>query len=623
MDKRTILAIVLVVIILTASMVIQATFFSGDTTASTTAATAEETTQTSAEVAQPEQKPTVTTVDKGDLNRSSEKFTFETDLYEVVFDPVGASISSLMMKEHADADGNHVDIVFNGEYGNNAFLLYWGDDTANPILDTFAYTVSGNRIVFSNDYTTASGQPFTIVKTFEFKDGEYLFAVDVDIVGGEGFTGLNTDGYAFTLAYEPQVGPAFTQMKNNNYDYRRVYVDAYNNKGKLKKSNVKFNKGSYETTAQVQWMSLTGKYFVVVAMAEDNTIGYKYTALQGSTAEVMQTDSLFVSRPATGSSSNDRIYFYAGPQLKKYLGSYYSGMDNAWGLRNTALDSVMESGSFFGWLENILKWALNLLYKIIPNYGVGIILLTIIIKVLLWPLTKKSTSSTAKMSALQPQLKAIQEKYKDNPQKMNQETAALYKETGVSPLGGCLPMLLQFPILIAMYGLLNKHFELRGAMFIPGWIPDLSVPETIATLGFNLPLLGNEIHLLPILYTVSMIFSMKYTQNSQNQSNGQGKGMMWFFTYGMPILFFFILYSAPSGLLLYWSVQNMLSMGQQFYTNYRMKKHPEAYAPKNVSEKKEPEAVRRYQEKLKKLEEQKKRLEDEKAKQAKNNGKKK
>ena len=611
MDKRTILAIVLVVIILTASMVIQATFFSGDTTASTTAATTEETAQTTTEVAQAEQKPAVTAVDTGNLNRSSEKFTFETDLYEVVFDPVGASISSLMMKEHADADGNHVDIVFNGEYGNNAFLLYWGDDMANPILDTFAYTVNGNRIIFSNDYTTASGQPFTIVKTFEFKDGEYLFAVDVDVVGGEGFTGLNTDGYAYTLAYEPQVGPAFTQMKNNNYDYRRVYVDAYNNKGKLKKSNVKFTKGAYETTAQVQWMSLTGKYFAVVAMAGDNTIGYKYTALQGSTAEIVQTDSLFVSRPATGSSSSDRIYFYAGPQLKKYLGSYYSGMDNAWGLRNTNLDQVMESGSILGWLENILKWALNLLYKIIPNYGVGIILLTIIIKLLLWPLTKKSTASTAKMSALQPRLKEIQERYKDNPQKMNQETAALYKEAGVSPLGGCLPMLLQFPILIAMYGLLNKHFELRGAMFIAGWIPDLSVPETILTLGFNIPLLGNEIHLLPILYTVSMILSMKYTQSSQNQSAGQGKGMMWFMTYGMPIIFFFILYSAPSGLLLYWSTQNLISMIQQFYTNYRLKKNPDALAPKTAPAKKEPEAVRRYQEKLKKLEE-------ERARQAKN-----
>ena len=172
-------------------------------------------------------------------------------------------------------------------------------------------------------------------------------------------------------------------------------------------------------------------------------------------------------------------------------------------------------------------------------------------------------------------------------------------------------MLLQFPILIAMYGLLNKHFELRGAMFIAGWIPDLSVPETIFTLGFNLPFLGNEIHLLPILYTVSMIFSMKYTQSSQNQSAGQGKGLMWFMTYGMPIIFFFILYSAPSGLLLYWSTQNLLSMIQQFYTNHKLKKNPDALAPKAVPAKKEPEAVRRYQEKLRKLEE-------ERAKQAKN-----
>ena len=177
-------------------------------------------------------------------------------------------------------------------------------------------------------------------------------------------------------------------------------------------------------------------------------------------------------------------------------------------------------------------------------------------------------------------------------------------------------MLIQFPILIAMYGLLNKHFELRGAMFIPGWIPDLSVPETIATLGFNIPLLGNEIHLLPILYTASMIFSMKYTQSSQNQGAGQGKGMMWFMTYGMPILFFFILYSAPSGLLLYWSAQNALSMIQQFYTNRKMKKNPNALVKADTTAKKEPEAVRRYQEKLKKLEE-------ERARQAKNKNKKK
>ena len=611
MDKRTILAIVLVVIVITASMFIQATLFSGnDTSQNTSSASPAGTTETSSEVSALTEEKVSAIVSKSSA-ASAEKFTLETNLFEITFDPVGASISSLMMKEHADAYGNHVDIIFNGEDGNNAFLMYWGDDLSNPIMDTFSYVVEGTKVIFTNSYKTSSGQSFTIVKTYEFKDDEYLFAVNVDIVGGEGFTGLNSEGYAYTLAYEPQVGPSFTQMKNNNYDYRRVYVDAYNNKGKLKKSMVKFSNGVYTTTSQMQWMSVTGKYFAVVAYPADNTLAYKYTALQGSTDTVVQTDSIYVSRPATGESTSDTIYFYAGPQLKKYLGSYYSGMDNAWGLRNTNLDAVMDGGSILGWLENILKWLLNLLYKVIPNYGVGIILVTVIIKIVFWPLTKKGTESTAKMSALQPRMKEIQEKYKDNPQKMNQETAALYKEAGVSPLGGCLPMLIQFPILIAMYGLLNKHFELRGAMFIPGWIPDLSVPETIATLGFNIPLLGNEIHLLPILYTISMIFSMKYTQSSQNQNASQGKGMMWFMTYGMPILFFFILYSAPSGLLLYWSSQNLLSMIQQFYTNHKLKKNPNALVKTDTTAKKEPEAVRRYQEKLKKLEE-------ERARQAKN-----
>ena len=611
MDKRTILAIVLVVVVITASMFIQATLFSGNDTQNVTGASATATEETTTEVSAVTEEKLSAIVSQSSA-KSAEKFTLETNLFEITFDPVGASISSLMMKEHADAYGNHVDIIFNGENGKNAFLMYWGDDLSDPIMDTFAYTVEGLKVTFTNSYKTASGQSFAIVKTYEFKDDEYLFAVNVDVVGGEGFKGLNSEGYAYTLAYEPQVGPSFTQMKNNNYDYRRVYVDAFNNKGKLKKSMVKFSNGVYTTTSQMQWMSVTGKYFAVVAYPADNTLEYKYTALQGSTDTVVQTDSLYVSRPSTGSSSSDTIYFYAGPQLKKYLGSYYSGMDNAWGLRNTNLDAVMDGGSILGWLENILKWLLNLLYKVIPNYGVGIILVTVIIKIVFWPLTKKGTESTAKMSALQPRMKEIQEKYKDNPQRMNQETAALYKEAGVSPLGGCLPMLIQFPILIAMYGLLNKHFELRGAMFIPGWIPDLSVPETIATLGFNIPLLGNEIHLLPILYTVSMIFSMKYTQNSQNQGASQGKGMMWFMTYGMPILFFFILYSAPSGLLLYWSSQNLLSMIQQFYTNRKLKKNPNALVKTDTTAKKEPEAVRKYQEKLKKIEE-------EKARQAKNN----
>ena len=146
----------------------------------------------------------------------------------------------------------------------------------------------------------------------------------------------------------------------------------------------------------------------------------------------------------------------------------------------------------------------------------------------------------------------------------------IYKEEGINPMGSCLPMLIQFPIFIALYGLLNTNFDLRGSMFIPGWITDLSIPDTIYTLPFSIPLLGPAIHLLPILYVISMILSMKITQSGSTAASSQA-GMMAFMTYGMPILFFFIMYNAPSGLLLYWSTVNIISIGQQLMVNKKKK----------------------------------------------------
>ena len=610
MERKTILAVILCVIVISVSMFVQTTFFSSPETTVDETSPADGSTTTAA-VQKNEYK--VTPLED---HNSTETFEYETDILYITFDPVGASIRSIIMKDHANADGQHVDLVFKGDNDHNAFLTYWGSDLSNPIMDTFDYTIEGSRIVFSHDYMDASGNVFTLKKTFEFKDGDYLFTVTVDVEGGESFAGIDDEGYAYTLAYEPQVGPAFTQMKNNNYDYRRVYINQYKDNGKTKKRTVGFTNGSYETTDSLKWISLTSKYFTVIAAPESN-VAYKYSALQSTDGDIAQTNGIYLSRPATDASSSDTVYFYCGPQLKKYLGSYYNGTDNPWGIRDLNLDDAMESGSALGWLENILKWVLNLLYKGIPNYGVDIILLTILLKLVLWPLSKKGTESTARMSAINPQLQELQVKYKDNPQKLNAETAALYKEAGINPIGGCLPMLLQFPIIIAFYGLLNKHFELRGAMFIPGWIPDLSVPETIFTLGFRIPLLGSEIHLLPIIYTVSMILSMSMT-NAQNKSAANQNGTMKFMTYGMPIIFFFILYSAPSGLLLYWTASNILSIIQQIYTNKKVKNAP---VVEKKTEEKVPEAVRKYQEKLKRIEDEKAKAAKEAAKNAKKNKK--
>jgi YidC/Oxa1 family membrane protein insertase len=188
-----------------------------------------------------------------------------------------------------------------------------------------------------------------------------------------------------------------------------------------------------------------------------------------------------------------------------------------------------------------------------------------LVKILLFPLTKNGSESTLRMQTLSPQIKEIQDKYKDNPTQMNAKMAELYKQEGYNPLSGCLPMFIQFPIFIAMYNLFNNHFDLRGAMFIPGWIPDLSLPESIFNFApYQLPLIGwSDIRLLPIISVGSQRLSGKITQTPDQQSNSQMKIML----YAMPVMFFFILYNVPSGLTLYWIMTNAFSMVQQVLIN--------------------------------------------------------
>ncbi len=504
-----------------------------------------------------------------------ETFKYETNVFNVTFSTKGASVSSLKLKNHANADGQFVDIVYSGETAKKAFMLYWADDFQNPINDNFAYRTEGEKIIFTNSYQNAEGKEFTLVKTYEFKANEYLIKLSVEVQG----EGLEEGVYAYTMSYEPQVGPEIVNPGSGRSaygDYRRFYAGLVSKNNKAKKMAIKLAKdGSFFTTRDLNWLSLTGKYFTVIARPENEEAEYKWSARQRSYSGIAQSNSIYVSIPKSESKKSS-VYFYCGPQLKKYLGSYYSGTDNEWGVRGFNLDDAMEGGSMLGWLENILKWCLMILNKIVPNYGVDIIILTIILKFLLWPLQKKSTESSAKMASISPLVEEIKAKYPNNPQKQNEEVQKLYKEKGINPMGGCLLMLIQFPILIAFYGLLNRHFELRGAMFLPGWIPDLSVPETVFTLGFRLPFLGNQIHLLPVIYTVSMIFSMKFTQMSNQNSSSMGNNQ-WLMTWGMPIFFFFILYGAPSGLLLYWTTQNVLSILQQIYTNNKMKKNPTGF----------------------------------------------
>lgn len=558
MDRNTIIAIILCVIVITVGMTFQQMFA---TNAAAAVSTTEETVE-NAPVAESSSSYKATgTVEESGL------FTVTSESLAVTFNPKGGTIESIHDEK------NDVNLLLKEEGDESSFMLYWGDDKSSPIDDVFAYTtevksVSGKedtitQVTFTRTFVEENtGNEFTIEKKYAVANNdEYMLQLAVTVYTPDGSSiPVNRNGSMYTVSVGSQVGPEFDSL-NGNYDYRRII---YKLESKNKKKTV--NSGSFSSDDAMSWVGVTGKYFAFLVIPETKGIISHSEAVKSEGVTISQKDTVYMTRTASGNSRTTDVYsFYVGPQLSSTLSIYDNAKDNVFGLSDHNLKKALDV-SWLSWLETILKWALEGFYFLIPNYGVAIILLTLLVKALLIPLSKKGTESTAKMSALQPKIQEIQTKYKDDPEAQNAAVSKLYKEEGINPMGSCLPMLIQFPIFIGLYGLLNKDFSLRGAMFIPGWITDLSIPETVFTLPFNIPLLGAKIHLLPILYTLSMIFSMKITQNS-TASSGANKGMTWFMSYGMPIIFFFVLYNAPSGLLVYWSMSNLLSIIQQLVIN--------------------------------------------------------
>ena len=558
MDRNTIIAVILCVIVITVGMAYQQTLLSNEIV---------ETEAT--EVTENIPVPVLASSSFSPLGKDGDSSTFDVSSgsLDITFDPKGGTIESIYDKT------NDVNLILTEENDNNAFMLYWGKDKSSPINDVFDYSVetkevqgkneSISQITFSRSYREEStGTEFVVEKKFAVPENdEYMIQMAVSLYTKDGSPlPINIDSQMYTVSVGSQVGPEF-QSLNGNYDYRRVYYRLAD-----KNSRKTVNSGNFTSTDSMGWAGVVGKYFAFLLIPETQNVVTLTEAVQTTGETISQKNTIYMSRAASGESKTTDVYsFYCGPQLSSTLGIYDNAKDNIFGLSNHQLKKALDV-SWLSWLEKILKVLLEVFYFLVPNYGVAIILLTILTKVILIPLSKKGTESTAKMSALQPKLQELQTKYKDDPETLNTAMAKLYKEEGINPMGSCLPMLIQFPIFIGLYGLLNKDFSLRGAMFIPGWITDLSIPETVFTLPFSIPFIGSAIHLLPIIYTASMIFSMKITQSATSGQAGS-KGMTWFMTYGMSIMFFFILYNAPSGLLLYWTMSNFLAILQQLYTN--------------------------------------------------------
>ncbi|MFP4562289.1 MAG: membrane protein insertase YidC [Spirochaetia bacterium] len=486
----------------------------------------------------------------------------ETDLFEIVFSNRGGTIRSLKLKEHREKDESLVDLIYRGTEEQSAFNIHFGGPSYKPVDSLFSYRQVGNdSYEFSRDFRAPAdnggeGNIFTITKRYVFKPGEYLFELHVEIENAVNeYPNLDVNNTSYTLSFGPQLGPAFQELDGRRA-YRKAiyYADS-------KRQNLRLGRdGIGLIERRSLWQGISGKYFSILAVPD--SANYTVSFYQGPVEGIPVGTQMYLARPPIKSSANvDTFRFYMGPNLAKPMARYDDPRENAFGTQGLNLDEAIDRSRILGWLESILRWILTFFYRLIPNYGVAIILLTIVIKIVLYPITKKSYESTSKMQDLNPKIQEIKEKYKDNPQKMNQEMSALYKREGVSPLGGCLPLLLQMPIFIALYGLLNKHFALRGAAFIPGWINDLSSPESIFNFApTSIPVIGSDIRLLPILFVGTQLISSKFMQSPSQGSQANMKLM----TYAMPIVFFFILYDAPSGLILYWTITNLLTVVQQY-----------------------------------------------------------
>jgi YidC/Oxa1 family membrane protein insertase len=477
------------------------------------------------------------------------------------------------LRKFKNLDGSPVEMLLTppGNVSNEMpFAVSFGDYTAPQVAVPFSLKESsdGNLSTFdfSRSFLSPSGVPFTLHKTYQFYKNEYLFEMDVTVQSSTNdVPALNFNGFAYTLTLGPQIGPHYAKLDGKN-DFRNY---AYWSDSKRQDPGVKMG-ASKELDKRFTWAAIVGKYFTGIVVPLESS----YKVMFDSRSLVPGYDRstiAFERTPLTNSTTTDKFRFYLGPMKKEVLSAYNDPTRNKFHSADLHADEVVTSSILIGWLATLLKYVLDFFFLLIPNYGIAIILLTLATKLVFLPLTFSSSESMAKMAALNPKMQEIRTRLKDKPQQMNQEIAALYKREKVNPLSGCLPLLLQLPVFFALYNLLNGYFELRGAMFIPGWIPDLSAPEALVNFGFTIPLVGwTALRGLPILMVASQIVSSKFTQPSTapQQSGAQAKLMM----YALPIVFLFILYDMPSGLVLYWTVQNALSTAQQLYINHLRKK---------------------------------------------------
>ncbi|NTW10747.1 MAG: membrane protein insertase YidC [Chlorobiaceae bacterium] len=480
--------------------------------------------------------------------------TVENDLFRATLSSKGATLKSLVLKKHLDGNRKPFNLVTNSGKGALSLLFQTKDDQkkidtrdlyfSSLSVDTLR-TISGKQtcsVIYHLDVTP--GRRLDI--TYLFSGQSYKVDYDVRM------TGLASElvGGEYQLQWDG--GLAYTE-KDRKDESMNALASAYLGGSMVKLDASKENQFYRdEESGEAKWVAVRDKYFVAALIPQERTNGIY---LEGRKSAGNEFENYLVALkmgvPSNGSLVDNRYSIYLGPLDYNIMKSQKAG-----------LEKLLDFG--WDWLtrpfaEYIILPVFNWMNTFISNYGLIIIIFAFLIKLVTYPLSMASTKSMKKMSALQPLLKELQEKYKDNPAKLQSELARIYKEAGVNPVGGCLPVLLQMPLLFAMFYVFRSSIQLRQHGFL--WAKDLSVPDSILDFGFSIPMYGDHIAVFPILMAVTVFVQQKITPTAQ--TNDQMKVMMYMFP-AMMLLFF---NNMPAGLGLYYLMFNIFSVAQQFWIN--------------------------------------------------------
>ncbi|SDO45027.1 membrane protein insertase YidC [Desulforhopalus singaporensis] len=480
-------------------------------------------------------------------DRTPEEVTIDTDLYTATISEDGGTVTSFVLKKHMETKGENskgMELVKTSATEGFPLQFSWGSAVGTKIL----YTADSRKLTLSTNDSKAelhlvgrAGNGLTVERVYRFDNQSYLMDMTVKVINGSGtiLQGAPHVG----LVNKPFTGGTAGPANRFLFNGPAIYLNDELSQVKADE----FEEGPKVMQGAIDWAGYEGNYFLCGVVPLDGA-ATSFT-MQGTQDLVRSEIGGALDTLQPGSAKEYKYHVFYGPKKLKMLKEIGFNLDR----------SVN-----FGWFDLIAKpalWLLNMFYGVFHNYGIAIILVTVLFKGVFWPISQKGMKSMKNMQKLQPKMVKIKEKYKNDPTRMNQEVMNLYKTYKVNPLGGCLPMVLQIPVFFALYKVLLQAIELRHAPFML-WITDLSAPDRL-WLGFQIPYLGG-LPVLTLLMGASMFLQQKLTPTTADPT--QARIMMF-----LPVIFTFMFLNFASGLVLYWFVNNLLSILQQVLINREKK----------------------------------------------------